>query len=143
MSEAQAEPSREFREKWTVPSEAIDENGHVNNVAYVRWMQDLAVRHWRQLGGMEIQEAFGATWVARSHWIEYLRPGYEGDVLERITWVANIGRVRSTRKYSFVRLEDGREIARGETDWVFVDAKTGRPVGIPRAVHEILPVRGD
>ncbi len=25
----------------TVPASAIDENGHLNNVAYVQWMQDV------------------------------------------------------------------------------------------------------
>ena len=27
----------------TIPQTAIDENGHVNNVTYVQWMQDIAV----------------------------------------------------------------------------------------------------
>ena len=28
-----------------VPAEVVDGNGHVNNVAYVQWMQDAAIRH--------------------------------------------------------------------------------------------------
>jgi len=28
---------------FTIPENVIDENGHVNNVAYVQWMQDAAV----------------------------------------------------------------------------------------------------
>jgi acyl-CoA thioesterase FadM len=34
---------------------AIDENGHVNNVAYVQWMQDIAVEHYTAIGGIEAQ----------------------------------------------------------------------------------------
>jgi acyl-CoA thioester hydrolase len=132
-----------YVDQFTVPAEAIDLNGHVNNVAYVQWMQDLAVSHWNALGGEAINREFGSTWVARSHWIEYLHPAYEGDILERKTWVASIGRVRSTRKYSFKRVSDGVEIARGETDWVFIDVKGGRPTGIPEKIHGILPVLAD
>ncbi|MDL1918316.1 hypothetical protein FBQ83_03205, partial [Chloroflexi bacterium CFX5] len=39
----------------TIPPSAIDENGHVNNVVYVQWMQDIAVEHYASLGGIEAQ----------------------------------------------------------------------------------------
>jgi hypothetical protein len=31
----------------------IDENGHVNNVVYLRWAQDMGVAHWRSLAPPE------------------------------------------------------------------------------------------
>ena len=34
-----------FRYRFVVPDEAVDGNRHVNNVAYVQWMQDVAIRH--------------------------------------------------------------------------------------------------
>jgi acyl-CoA thioester hydrolase len=132
-----------FNRLFTVPSTAIDRNGHVNNVVYVQWMQDLAVAHWNSVGGEVVNAELGCTWVARSHHIEYLRPAHEGDELEALTWVANIGRVRSLRKYAFRRTGDGRLIARGETDWVFVSVSDGRPAPIPKSIHGILPVSED
>ena len=129
-----------MRRSFTVSEEAIDENGHVNNVRYVQWMQDLAVEHWNAVGGAEVNEAEGCTWVARSHHIEYLRPAYAGDTLEALTWVSGIARVRSTRRYAFRRLEDGQLLARGETEWVFLRVGTGRPGAIPESVHNRLPV---
>jgi len=30
----------------TIPENAIDENGHVNNVAYVQWMHAESVLQW-------------------------------------------------------------------------------------------------
>jgi acyl-CoA thioester hydrolase len=132
-----------YRMAIVVGKEAIDANGHVNNVVYVHWMQDVAVAHWDSVGGMAVNEELGATWVARSHHIDYLRPAYEGDKVEAITWIADIGRVRSTRKYAFRRVQDDQLIARGETNWVFVDIKNGRPVSIPRSIHGILPVSVD
>ena len=122
---------------FTVPEDAIDENGHVNNVAYVQWMQEIAVEHYSSIGGIEAQGA-DATWVVREHRIEYLLPAYAGEEVEVRTWVENIRRVRSLRKYEFIRKTDNKVLVKGETDWVFVDTKTGRPLPIPENVSRIF-----
>ena len=126
-------PSRVYSRSFTIPTDVIDENGHVNNVAYVQWMQDIAVEHYASIGGIEAQGS-NATWVVREHKIEYFVPAFAGEEIEIKTWVENIRRVRSLRKYEFVRKSDGRVLVQGETDWVFVDAKTGRPLPIPEEV---------
>jgi len=143
MPEDRNSPLPVYRETFTVPEEAIDRNGHVNNVKYVQWMQDLAVQHWHTVGGRAVNEENSATWVARSHHIEYLQPAFKGDNLEAVTWVSNMRKVRSLRKYAFRRIDDGKIVARGETDWVFVDVTTGRPKAIPSTVNEILPLSED
>jgi acyl-CoA thioester hydrolase len=132
-----------FHYTFTIPPEAIDENGHVNNVRYVQWMQDIAVRHYDFLGGIPPMRALGATWVVRSHRIEYLNPAFEGDVIEARTWVVNILRVRSLRRYEFVRNGDGVLLAKGETEWVFVDTETGRPLAIPNTVAGLFHLLPD
>ena len=76
----------------------------------------------------------GCTWVVRSHKVEYLSPAYAGDCIEAATWVVNLHRVRSLRRYRFVRISDARLLARGETEWVFVNATNGRPQTIPESV---------
>jgi acyl-CoA thioester hydrolase len=119
----------------TVPENAVDENGHVNNVVYIQWMQDVAVHHSEEAGCTQTTRSAGATWVVRSHTIEYLRPAFLGDTLSVMTWVVNFRRVRSLRRYKFVRPKDNSVIARGETYWVFVDAKTGRPLTIPEEIQ--------
>jgi acyl-CoA thioester hydrolase len=129
--------------EFTIPPETIDENGHVNNVHYVQWMQDVAVRHYEFIGGIPPTQAIGATWVVRSHHIEYLSPAFAGDQIEVRTWVVNIRRVRSLRRYQFVRKSDSKLLVRGETDWVFVDAKTGRLLAIPEEVAKIFPLLPD
>ncbi len=120
-----------------IPQTAIDENGHVNNVTYVQWMQDIAVEHYASLGGMEAQGS-AATWVVREHKIEYLLPAFVGEEIEIRTWVENIRRVRSLRKYEFVRKADGKTLVRGETDWVFMDVKTGNPRAVPEDVVKVF-----
>ena len=121
----------------TIPKSAIDENGHVNNVAYVQWMQDIAVEHFSSIGGIQAQGP-NFTWVVREHKIEYFLPAFEGDEIEIRTWVESIRKVRCLRIYEFARKSDGKVLVKGETDWVFVDAKTGRPTAIPKAVQNIF-----
>lgn len=121
----------------TIPKSAIDENGHVNNVTYVQWMQAIAVEHYASLGGIDAQGA-DSTWVVREHRIEYLLPAFEGEEIEARTWVENIRKVRSLRKYEFLRKSDGKILVKGETDWVFVDVKTGSPRAIPKEVSSVF-----
>ena len=121
----------------TIPASVIDENGHVNNVVYVQWMQDIAVEHYASIGGIEAQGP-DATWVVREHKVEYLLPAFAGEEIEIRTWVENARRVRSLRKYEFVRRSDGRILVKGETDWVFVDAKSGVPLSIPANVTAVF-----
>lgn len=73
----------------------------------------------------------GRSWVVRSHYIKYLRPAFEGDVLRVATWVADIVPPRSTRRYVFWWDGDAQPVVRAETLWVFVDLETGRPRAIP------------
>ena len=120
-----------------IPKSSIDKNGHVNNVAYVQWMQDIAVEHYASIGGIQAQGP-DATWVIREHRVEYLLPAFEGEDIEIRTWVENIRKVRSLRKYEFIRKSDGKYLVRGESDWVFVDIKTGSPRAIPQEVVDIF-----
>jgi acyl-CoA thioester hydrolase len=105
-----------YRYEFTVPVEALDVNGHVNNVTFVQWMQAAAVRHYSFLGGVEPMQAAGASWVVRSHQVEYLRPAFAGDIIETQTWVANLRRVRSVRRYRFIRKSDRKLLVKGETE---------------------------
>jgi acyl-CoA thioester hydrolase len=41
--------------------------------------------------------------------------------------VENLRRVRSLRRYQFLRQKDNALLAKGETDWVFIDIASGRP----------------
>jgi acyl-CoA thioester hydrolase len=127
-----------YRFEILVPPEVVDRNRHVNNVAYVQWMQDAALQHSAATGCTRLTEAVGATWVARTHRIEYLSPAFAGDVLTVLTWVADLRKVRSLRRYKFVRAADQRVLAQGETEWVFVEASTGRPRGIPEEIADLF-----
>ena len=65
-----------------ISADSIDGNGHVNNVIYVQWMQDAAVRHFEALGGTPLMLEAAATWVVRSHHIGYVGPAFAGEEIE-------------------------------------------------------------
>ena len=121
----------------TVTQSAIDEYGHVNNVIYVQWMQDAAIRHGESIP--EYKPPVNTGWYAREHRIEYLAPSYLGDEIEVRTWASEMKRVRALRKYEFIRKADGKVIAKGETQWIFVELTTGRPIAIPPEIQALFP----
>jgi acyl-CoA thioester hydrolase len=125
-----------------VPEIAIDANAHVNNIEFVRWMQDIAIAHADAVGCTAATLEAGATWVVRAHQIEYRRPALLEDRIQVRTWIADFRRAFSRRKYDFIRESDGTVLARGETDWAFIDTATGRPRSIPpniAAMFELVP----
>jgi acyl-CoA thioester hydrolase len=132
-----------YTHEFVVSEDTLDENGHANNVAYVRWMQDIAVLHSNNSGCTQATQAAGAIWVVRSHQIEYLSPAFPGDILSASTWVVNFRRAISLRRYKFVRQKDNSVLARGETDWVFLNAKTRRPITIPVEVRKTFQLVGE
>src|SRR2546422_698827 len=121
-----------FRLQFRVSAEVVDGNRHVNNVAYVQWMQDAAIAHANACGGTRLAQELGCSWFVRTHRIEYLKPAFLNDEITVLTWVADWRKVRSLRRYRFLRNET--VLAEGETEWVFVDAATGRPKPIPEPI---------
>jgi len=130
-----------FSYTFTVPQSAIDEYGHVNNVIYVQWMQDTATRLSSWIPDYKQPENTG--WFVREHRVQYLSPAYLGDELEVRTWLTEMKRVRALRQYEFARKADGKVLVRGETQWIFVDLITGRPLPIPPEMVELFTVRGE
>ena len=138
-----APPLPVFCHRFAFPPQAEDENLHVNNVEYVRLMQESAIAHTLRNGWTPDElRSRGWTWVVRSHFVEYLRPCRAGEEIAVHTWVSDFRKIRSLRKYRFVRLADSAVLAHARTDWVFLDFRLGRPVAIPPeilAAYEIVP----
>jgi len=128
----------------TVRPEEIDPLGHVNNVAYVDWMQSAALAHSTALGwpGERYRRA-GCGWVVRSHTIEYLLPALAGDKVVVRTWVATMRKATSLRRYEMYRAADGSLLAKAETLWAFVDYATGQPRRIPREIADAYPLASE
>ena len=119
-------PDREvFVLSLDVRPEHIDENGHVNNVVYVGWLQDAGTAHWNARFDADTRALW--SWVALRHEIDSLRPlppGARG--VRARTWV---GDPKGPRFNRYVRIEDGdgRVCAQGVSEWCLVDAASLRP----------------
>jgi acyl-CoA thioester hydrolase len=117
----------------------IDALGHANNLAYLRWALAAAAAHTATQGWPEERYiAEGRGWVVRSHTIEYLKPAGPGDELVVRTWVADMKKATSLRRYEILR--SGTLLARAETDWAFVDFRTLAPTRIPPEVSGAFEV---
>jgi acyl-CoA thioester hydrolase len=107
----------------------IDELNHVNNIVYLRYVQDAAIGHWKTVP-QEI--ASQIIWMARRHEIDYLKQAFLGDELIVKTWVDDFVGVKSIRHCEIMR---GDEIlARSVTHWISLDAQTFRPKRITEEV---------
>ncbi len=123
-----------YTHRFTVPDSAIDVNGHVSNIEYVRWMQDAATAHTASEGWtLERYRECRAIWVVRTHTINYLRPAFAGDQLAFHTWIASVRDYQSVRQYLLTRPSDGAVLVRAETLWICVDPERGRPRRVPEA----------
>jgi len=61
----------------SVLPEDIDQQNHVNNTVYLRWVQEVATAHWRAVATADAQENIG--WVVLRHEIDYKTPACLGD----------------------------------------------------------------
>src|SRR6266511_1791278 len=114
----------------TVREDDIDELDHVNNVVYLRWVQEAATAHWRVLAREE--ERARLLWVVIRHEIDYKRPAMPGDAIVARTWVGEADGRAFERHTEIVRAGDRQNkeklLARARTLWCPVDEKTLRPV---------------
>jgi len=110
----------------TVHEEDIDRLGHVNNVVYLRWVQEAAIAHWSVLASAE--ERSRLLWVVVRHEINYKRSARLEDKVIARTWVGRAEGLSFERHTEIVRADDGKVLARARTLWCPVDAETLRPV---------------
>lgn len=111
----------------------IDVLDHVNNVVYLRWVQDAAVAHWRHAATPEEQEQL--LWVVARHEIDYRRPARPGDTIVARTWVGTASRSGFDRHTEILRGGDRTVLARARTVWVPIDPATGRPTTVDHEVR--------
>jgi acyl-CoA thioester hydrolase len=127
------QPPEAFELPIVVAPADIDELGHVNNVTYLRWVQDAAVAHWRALAPAADQASL--FWVVVRHEIDYKQPAYRGDGIIARTWVGAASRIKFERHTEVLRASDRRLLARARTLWCPIDAQTGKPASVSPEVR--------
>ena len=102
--------------------------GHVNNVVYVAWMQDVATAHIEALGvGLEQYLELKHAMVAVEHHVQYRKAAMLGDDGILRTWFYDINALYSFRQYAFFRASDKSVLFTGNTKWACIEIATGRP----------------
>ena len=120
-----------------------DENGHISNVSYVRWIQDAARAHTDAVGwDRRAYEAVGGTFIVKRHEVDYKRGCHAGDDVVVTTVVEECRLASAIRRTRVLRLKDGAEILRARTEWVFVAIDGHRPARIPQGVLEAFALVG-
>src|SRR5882672_5692112 len=116
----------------------IDEQNHVNNTVYLRWVQDVATAHWKTLASAESQAAIG--WIVLRHEIDYKMPASLGDEILLRSWVGKASRLKFER-FTEVRrkidpppdgfaVANNQVLAQARTLWVPIDVRTGKPIRV-------------
>jgi len=106
----------------------IDQLGHVNNVVYLRWVQEAAIAHW--MAAATPEEKRTLLWVVVKHEIEYKRPAFAQDEIMARTWIGGASPKAFERHTEILRRSDGKLLARALTLWCPIDFKTRRPVEV-------------
>jgi acyl-CoA thioester hydrolase len=125
-----------FQLDLTVAEADIDMLDHASNIAFVRWIQDVALAHSAAVGlTFEAYQRLGAVFMVVRHEIDYLRPALRGDVLQARTWISSVRAASCERSTHLVRASDGQLLAKALTTWGFIEMATGRPRRIPEEVR--------
>jgi len=114
----------------------IDDNGHVNNVVYLRWAQDMGVSHWRSLAPADALDTW--AWVALRHEIDYRRELKLGETAQARTWVAAEAIGPRYDRYIRIDAPDGAMCAQVVTTWVLIDIATRRPRRVPEWITQMF-----
>jgi acyl-CoA thioester hydrolase len=113
-----------------------DAFGHLNNAVYLRYIQESAFSASADAGyDHETYQSMGRIWFIRDTQLDYLRPVKAEDSIEVKTWNSGVRRVIARREYELSNADTGDQVARGHSDWVFLNQETGMPATIP---HEII-----
>jgi acyl-CoA thioester hydrolase len=126
----------------TVAADDIDGLGHINNVTYVRYFERVGWAHSCALGlDIEAYRNLDRAMVVRRNEIDYLQPGYLGDVLAADTWIiVNDGKASLERLFQLTRISDGALLARAHTFYTCVSFSAGRVRRMPEPFIRLYSV---
>jgi len=123
-----------FSHSFRVSAADIDAQGHVNNVAYVKWIQDVAVAHWFSVTTEEMREKY--TWMLTRHEIDYKKQTFAGEEVTATTWVGKATRITWER---FTEIRRGEDIlVKARSIWCLIDRQTSKPSRITSEMINLL-----
>jgi acyl-CoA thioester hydrolase len=119
----------------------IDTPRHVNNAAYVDYINNLGIQAALAHGWTpERMRELGFAIIARKHHIEYRQPALLDDELELTTWVSDVRRASSVRHYTISRVADGELLTRIRSLWFCVGLADHKPMRFPSAFDDFARI---
>lgn len=119
-----------FTQRFPVDAADIDELGHVNNIVYLRYAQDIATAHWRARATPEMVGAF--VWMVTRHEVDYRAQLALGDEVEVRTRVDEAPRGATWARYvDIYKAGAEKPCAQIVSNWALVDAATRRVKRVP------------
>ena len=104
----------------------------LRSASYLRYLQETAFDASAAAGfGPPEYLAMKRMWLIRETSLAFSGILRFGDTVEVKTWVQDFRRVRSRRAYRLSRQGTGELIARGYSDWAFLEIPSGRPALVP------------
>ncbi|WP_025741285.1 acyl-CoA thioesterase [Aquimarina pacifica] len=128
--------SRIFLQQFTVPETAIDEMGHVNNVVYLQWIQDIAKKHWESKTNEATRSSF--VWVVLNHNIDYHHPAYKNDPITIKTWIHHSRGAKSERRTQIINTTTEKTLVSAKTTWCFLRKETLKPARITKEISNLF-----
>lgn len=120
----------------TILQSDIDEQGHINNIIYLKWVQEAAIAHWTSVANSQMLE--NNLWVVSRHEIDYLKSAYSDSKLIAKTWVTDPQGAKSERYINIVDAETETIYAKIKTTWYLLDSKTKRPKRIDAEIVNVF-----
>lgn len=119
-----------FTQHFPVDAADIDELGHVNNIVYLRYAQDIAIAHWRARATEEMVAGF--VWVVMRHEVDYRAQLQLGDEVEVRTWVDDAPRGPAWARFvDIYKVGADKPSAQIKSNWCLLDAQTRRIKRVP------------
>jgi len=133
--------SNSFTLTFTAGPEHIDFNGHVNNMVWLDWVQQIAGAHWETVAPRPHQDAY--AWFVTRHEIDYRGNIAKGDQVTAYTFIPEPPRgARFVRCFTFTNAA-GRKLVEVRSTWAMIDKATGRAMRVPPEVAApFLPHEG-
>tara|TARA_R110001583_G_scaffold85392_1_gene223763 strand:- start:4458 stop:4859 length:402 start_codon:yes stop_codon:yes gene_type:complete len=125
---------KSFSITFQVEPSSIDDLGHVNNVNYLIWVQEIAEKHWSNLTNPSIENNY--IWVVLRHEIDYFSAAFKDDQIILKTWIGDSYGIKSERHVEVIR--NGKVICKAKTIWCLLDKISMKPVRIPTEISKLL-----
>ena len=107
----------------------IDFAGHVSNIVYIRWLEDLRMMVLDTYLPLHKLMERGIAPVVMRTTIDYKRPVKLFDSVSGVMWASEMGDVRGILSAEFT--VNGTVVATAEQTGLFVKMESGRPVAFP------------